>query len=234
MTNILFVEDAEDLADVVERELIAEGYLVRRAADGVSALQHYRDSRPDLVILDWMLPGMDGLEVLRRLRQNAGDAVPVLMLTARSEETDRVVGLELGADDYLTKPFGMRELKARVRALLRRSQRIQSAIQADQTSTEAEVSYGAFHLAPRIFQAECDGEPLELTRTEFKLLHLFLRNPGRVFSREYLLDSVWGEQHISGDRSVDNTISRLRKKIGEPAECIESVWGVGYRLKPLP
>jgi DNA-binding response OmpR family regulator len=234
MTKILFVEDAQDLADVVARELATEGYHVQQAADGLSALRLYRNFQPDLVILDWMLPEMDGLEVLRRMRQDPGGAVPVLMLTARSDETDRVVGLELGADDYLTKPFGMRELKARVRALLRRSQRIQTTIRSDLEETEEEVSYGALHLMPRTFRAECDGKLLELTRTEFNLLRLFLKNPGRVFSREYLLDSIWGEKHVSGDRSVDNAVSRLRKKIGPSSDSIESVWGVGYRLKQLP
>jgi DNA-binding response OmpR family regulator len=234
MTKILFVEDAKDLADAVERELVAEGYQLQRAGDGLVALQLYRECQPDVVILDWMLPGLDGLEVLRRIRQDAGNPVPVLMLTARSDETDRVVGLELGADDYLTKPFGMRELKARVRALLRRSQQIQSTIRADESDDEAEISGFGFHLVPQSFIAECNGNALELTRTEFKLLHLFLRNPGRVFSREYLLDSIWGQQHLTGDRSVDNAVSRLRKKIGAPADILESVWGVGYRLKPAP
>ncbi|MBN1437848.1 MAG: response regulator transcription factor [Anaerolineales bacterium] len=233
MADILLVEDAIELADRVARELSAEGYRVLRAADGVAALQLFGASKPDLVILDWMLPGLDGLEVLRRIRQDPDCAVPVLMLTARSEETDRVVGLELGADDYLTKPFGMRELIARVRALLRRVQRIQSLIHADRIDDETEIQYGPFHLIPAGFHADCGGETLALTRTEFKLLHLMLRNPGRVFSREYLIDSVWGEQHVPGDRSVDNTVSRLRKKIGGPADAIESVWGVGYRLRPL-
>jgi DNA-binding response OmpR family regulator len=232
MATILIVEDAMELADAVEKELAADGHRILRAADGILGLELCRSARPSLVILDWMLPGMDGLEVLRRLRQDPQDNTAVLMLTARSEETDRVVGLEVGADDYLTKPFGMRELLARVHALLRRAARIQSTIQADRTGDEAEIQYGPFHLSPSKFLAECQGVPLELTRTEYKLLHLLMRNPGRVFSREYLLDSVWGEQHVPGDRSVDNAILRLRKKMNAFSDSIESVWGVGYRLRP--
>jgi DNA-binding response OmpR family regulator len=233
METLLLVEDAQELADAVERELSAEGYFVLRCADGHSALRMCRSSHPDLVILDWMLPGLDGLEVLRQLRQEPMNAIAVLMLTARGDETDRVVGLELGADDYLTKPFGMRELKARVRALLRRAQRIRSMIQSDRLDDETEIRYGPFHLVPSTFQAKCVDVSMELTRTELKILHLFLRNPGRVFSREYLLDAVWGEQHIPGDRSVDNAILRLRKKMGAFSDALESVWGVGYRFRVM-
>jgi DNA-binding response OmpR family regulator len=229
MTKILLVEDTPDLAQVIARELEAAGYDVIRAGDGLTALQLHAAHSPDLILLDWMLPKLDGLEVLRRLRRTS--AVPVLMLTARGEETDRVVGLEMGADDYLTKPFSMRELIARVRAMLRRVEQIQQMLSADRASDETAVERGGLRLDPQAHLAVLDGETLDLSRTEFDLLHLLLRNPGRAFSRAYLLDTVWGETYVGGDRSVDNAMLRLRKKLGAPGDDIETVWGVGYRLK---
>ena len=231
MTTILLVEDAADLAAVIARDLGAAGYEVVHACDGVRALELYAARRPDLVILDWMLPKLDGLEVLRRLREG-GMPPPVLMLTARREEADRVIGLEVGADDYLTKPFSMRELVARVRALLRRIERVQEIVSADRHADDAPLAYGGLRIDPAGYVATLDGVPLELTRTEFGLLHLLLRNPGRAFSRQYLLDTVWSEHYVTGDRSVDNAILRLRKKLGPLGEAIETVWGVGYRLRP--
>lgn len=230
MATILLVEDERKLADVVAHELRQAGYEVVCAADGLAALDLYARRRPDLVILDWMLPGLDGLEVLRRIRQVS--LVPILMLTARSEELDRVVGLEVGADDYLTKPFSMRELIARVRALLRRLAHVEQVLAADQQSGEEPLRYGGLTVDPQAYLATLDGQPLGLTRTEFDLLHMLLRYPGRAFSRDYLLDAVWGENYIAGDRSVDNAILRLRRKLGALGETIETVWGVGYRLLP--
>jgi two-component system, OmpR family, response regulator len=228
MTTILLVEDEAELARIIQRELESTGYDVWHAQDGPEAVRLFADSPPDLVVLDWMLPGMDGLEVLRRLRQHS--AVPVLMLTARAEEVDRVIGLEVGADDYLTKPFGMRELLARVRALLRRHARLHELIAADRAPASAPLHLGALVLDPEAHTAELQGRSLELTRTEFDLLHLLLRNRGRAFSRAYLHDAVWGEPAVEGDRSVDNAILRLRKKLGPVGDAIETVWGVGYRL----
>jgi DNA-binding response OmpR family regulator len=233
MNTILLVEDSTDLADAIDRELAAEGYCVVRATDGLSALRMCESENPELIILDWMLPEMDGLEVLRRLRQNPACAVAVLMLTARGEETDRVVGLEVGADDYLTKPFGMRELKARVRALLRRGQRIRETLASDRHPEELPLTYGPLQLTPALFQTQLEDQMLDLTRTEFAFLHLLLRNPGRVFSRDYLLETIWGGKYETGDRSVDNTVLRLRKKLGRIGENIETVWGVGYKLRLL-
>jgi DNA-binding response OmpR family regulator len=231
MAKILLVEDAADLAQVIVRELEAVGYEVVHAADGLAALELHARQRPDLVILDWMLPKLDGLEVMRQIRQ-VSPTIPVLMLTARDEEADRVIGLEVGADDYLTKPFGMRELIARLRALLRRIERVQQILEADRTQADAAIAYGPLRLDPQAYRATLDGAPLDLTRTEFELLHLLLRNPGRAFSRVYLLDMVWGENYVTGDRSVDNAVLRLRKKLGAWGETIETVWGVGYRLAP--
>ena len=238
MPTILLVEDAPDLADVLIRELRACGWDVAYAADGPAALREAQKCSPDLVILDWMLPGLDGLEVLRRLRSRS--AVPVLMLTARSEEADRVIGLEVGADDYLTKPFSMRELLARVRAQLRRAEQVRQLLEADRSGAGQAITWQDIRLDPVSRQATQHGQALDLSRTEFDLLHLLMRNPGRAFSRTYLLESVWGENYIEGDRSVDNAVLRLRKKLGEPGDgfgnaagsALETVWGVGYRLKP--
>jgi DNA-binding response OmpR family regulator len=228
METILLVEDEQELARIVARELEAAGYRVVWAPDGLKALELHAREEPGLVILDWMLPGLDGLEVLRRIRQTS--AVPVLMLTARSEEMDRVVGLEVGADDYLTKPFSVRELVARVRALLRRISHVQQILEEDRRRDTAPIRYDGLCLEPDAYLATLHGHPIELTRTEFELLHFLLRNPGRVFSRAYLLDAVWGEHYIAGDRSVDNAILRLRRKLGALGEAIETVWGVGYRF----
>jgi DNA-binding response OmpR family regulator len=234
MWTILLVEDERDLAKIITRELEACGYRALHAVDGTQALTLHATQQPDVVILDWMLPGMDGLEVLRRIRQTpgSGSAVPVLMLTARSEEIDRIVGLEVGADDYLTKPFSMRELLARVRALLRRIARVQQILEEDRGPDTTSIHFRGLCLEAVAHQATLDGVPLDLTPTEFALLHFFLRYPGRALSRAYLLDAVWGEHYVTGDRSVDNAILRLRRKLGDLGSAIETVWGVGYRLVP--
>jgi DNA-binding response OmpR family regulator len=229
LATLLLVEDESNLARAIIRELEKASYEVLHAGDGLTALELHASQHPDAIILDWMLPQMDGLEVLRRIRQTA--ATPVLMLTARDDVVDRVVGLEVGADDYLTKPFSMRELVARVRALLRRSELIQQMLQADRDAPLTPIGRGPLLLDPAAHLVSLDGEPVELSRTEFNLLHLLLRNPGRTFSRAYLLDTVWGETHFVGDRSVDNAILRLRKKLGPLGEAIETVWGVGYRWR---
>lgn len=230
MTTILLVEDESDLAQVIMRELEASGYRTLRAADGVVALEIHARERVDLLILDWMLPRMNGLDVLRHVRQSS--ATPVLMLTARGEEADRVIGLEVGADDYLTKPFSMRELIARVRALLRRSELIQQTLNADRGSAQARLVHGALQLDPQTHLATLEGVELDLSPTEFSLLQLLMRSPGRAFSRAYLIETLWSETYVGGDRSVDNTVLRLRKKLGSLGEAIETVWGVGYRLRP--
>lgn len=229
MATILLIEDSEELAQVIRRELEIAGYGVLHARDGLAGVELHTSRKPDLVILDWMLPKLDGLDVLRRMRESSD--VPVLMLTARGEEADRVIGLELGADDYLTKPFSIRELVARVRALLRRIEHVRQIIEEDRSRDAAPLAYGSVRLDPAGYVATMSGEPLDLTRTEFELLHLLLRNPGRAFSRSYLLDAVWGEHYVTGDRSVDNAILRLRRKLGPAGKTIETVWGVGYRLR---
>jgi DNA-binding response OmpR family regulator len=228
-SQILLVEDATDLAKVVSRELKAAGYNVTHVADGESALVLEKEHHFQLVILDWMLPGIDGLDVLRELRIHS--SVSVLMLTARDAEIDRVLGLEVGADDYLTKPFSMRELVARVRAMLRRRNLIEQTIVADHSVSGRVIKAGLLHIEPDSQTVRVNESVIDLTRTEFALLYLLASNAGRVFSRAYLVDTIWGADYVDGDRSVDNTIMRLRKKLKGSSDCIEAVWGVGYRWK---
>jgi DNA-binding response OmpR family regulator len=226
-SQILLVEDTLDLAAVISAELRAAGFEVQHTEQGEAALQLLASQSYDLLILDWMLPDIAGIEVLRQLRGVSG--VPVLMLTARDTELDRVLGLELGADDYLTKPFSMRELVARVRALLRRRSLIEQTLQADQSRNQGVLELGELRIDPQAHQATIGGRELDLSRTEFALLYLLASNPGRVFSRAYLLDTLWSEQYVSGDRSVDNAVLRLRRKIEPFGKHLETVWGVGYR-----
>ena len=233
MALVLLVEDERELARLIRRELEAAGHRVVFAEDGEEALRLHDEERPDAVVLDWMLPKLDGLEVLRRLREEA--PTPVLMLTARGEEIDRVMGLEVGADDYLTKPFGTRELLARVRALLRRKELLQKTLEADRGRPDGEgrLGHGPLDLFPQDHRATLDGGELELTPTEFELLRLLMRNPGRTFSRSYLLQTVWDASYVGGDRSVDNAVMRLRRKLGPAGGDLETVWGVGYRLRRI-
>jgi two-component system phosphate regulon response regulator PhoB len=231
--HILLVEDAADLAAVIAREFEAANYQLTHVTHGETALQLASETEFSLIILDWMLPGINGLDVLRKLREVS--AVPVLMLTARDAEFDRVLGLEVGADDYLTKPFSMRELLARAHAMLRRRELIEHTLLADRQrqADHTLIIVDELHLDPERYAVTVSDEPIDLTRTEFALLHLLVSNAGRVFSRGYLLDTLWGENYIDGDRSVDNTILRLRKKIKTMGGFIETVWGVGYRWKRL-
>jgi len=228
MPTILIVEDERNLCDLIRDNLQEQGYQVLQAFDGPSALTMARDGVPDLVILDIMLPGIDGLEVCRRLRQVS--IVPILMLTARAEEIDRVLGLELGADDYLTKPFSMRELKARVRALLRRVEMMQTT----SLSTNQVITFAGLYLDPTSYETRLDDQTIDLTPKEFGLLYLLVRHPGRVFSRAYLLDEIWGYEAAAYDRTVDTHIYRLRQKLGaegEIAQRIVAVRGIGYKFE---
>ncbi len=231
MPTVLLVEDASELARTIAKELELSGYEVLLADDGVKALDLHTKHHPDLVILDWMLPRLDGLEVLRKVRQSA--ATPVLMLTARDDEADRVLGLEVGADDYLTKPFSLRELMARVRAMLRRVELFQQTLAADRQQDAEQVDYGPLRLDVTAYLAALDNTALELSHAEFDLLYLLMRNPGRAFGRTYLYETIWGEPSLGSDRTVDNTILRLRKKLGSLGDAIETVRGVGYRLRRM-
>lgn len=228
---LLLVEDEHDLAMVIIRELQNAGFRLIHVPDGESVLNLITKEDISLIILDWMLPKLDGLTILRRLREQS--IVPVLMLTARDAEIDRVLGLELGADDYLTKPFSMRELIARIRAMLRRRELIHQTLLADHRVTPKNhpLVLNGVCLFPDEHIVTVEGASIELTRTEFALLQLLLRNPGRVFSRTYLLDTLWGEDYVEGDRSVDNAVLRVRKKLGSTGELLETIYGVGYRWR---
>jgi DNA-binding response OmpR family regulator len=229
MASILIVEDEPALNDLLRTELEAEGHVVRQARDGPTALRMVGEDAPQLVILDWMLPGLDGLSVCRQLRQR--HLMPIIMLTARSEEVDRVLGLEVGADDYLVKPFGMRELLARTRAALRRVELEARRSQSGLPSNEA-IVHGPLQVDPAAHRASIAGTELALTPKEFELLLLFAANPGRAFNREFLIERIWGDAYEGFDRAVDNHIRRLRGKLGNFGEKITTVWGLGYRFIP--
>jgi DNA-binding response OmpR family regulator len=240
VATILVVEDEQDINNLIRTQLESEGHKVHQAFDGLTGLALVGQVHPDLLILDWMLPRLDGLAVCRQVRQDY--LVPIIMLTARAEEIDRVLGLEVGADDYVVKPFGIRELMARVRALLRR-------VALDATATDgtpAAASDGGgesamppapppivrgdlrIDLADRV--ATLDGAPLDLTLKEYDLLVLLASHPGRAFSRDFLLERLWGDDYEGFDRTVDTHIMRLRKKLGPLGEKVVTVWGVGYRF----
>jgi DNA-binding response OmpR family regulator len=227
MASILVVEDESAMNDLIRAELEAEGHVVRQALDGPTALRLVHEEAPQLVILDWMLPGLDGLSVCRQLRTDY--LMPIIMLTARSEEVDRVLGLEVGADDYLVKPFGVRELLARTRAALRRVELEAKRGQVAPTGEKA-IVHGPLRVEPDSHRATLDGVELALTPKEFDLLFLFAANPGRAFNREFLIERIWGGDFEGFDRAVDNHIRRLRQKLGDFGEKIATVWGVGYRF----
>jgi DNA-binding response OmpR family regulator len=224
VARILVAEDEADLNALIARELEQDGYEVVCAFDGVAALAAVERGELDLAILDWMMPKLDGLAVCRRIREH--HILPVLMLTARSEESDVILGLEVGADDYITKPFRMRELLARVRAVLRRADHARVESPAD-----GALVFGPLRVDPEQRAAFADGREIDLTPREFELIELFVRNPARAFSREYLLDRLWDGDYAVTDRTVDTHVQRLRKKLGDHADLIKTVWGLGYKLQ---
>ena len=231
MTRVLVVEDEPAIADLLRTYLERDGFEVEVAADGLVALQAVDRGRPDAVVLDVGLPGLDGTEVCRRMRA-AGDWTPVLFVTARDDEVDRVVGLELGADDYVTKPFSPREVVARVRAVLRRGQRPGGGTDGGEAAGGSRVlRLGGVSLDLDTRLAEADGVPVELTTTEFDLLAHLARRPGRVCSREELLAEVWGYPDGIQTRTVDVHVAQLRGKLGE-ALRVRTVRGVGYAAQP--
>ena len=226
--RVLVVEDDEAIRDAVKFNLVAAGFEVMEAADGNTALRSARTGRPDLVILDLMLPGMNGLEVCRSLRRDS--VVPIIMLTAKDAETDRVVGLELGADDYVTKPFSMRELLARVGAVLRRA-----AGPAVAPEVPDRQAVGPFLIDRAARRALLDGGELQLSRREFDLLSFLLANPDRVHSRDFLLQQVWGYDFQGDRKTVDVHVRWLREKLeGRAPFRIATVRGAGYRLDLVP
>lgn len=226
MARILVVEDEVGLCNLLRAQLEREGHQVAQAFDGVVALRVAAETDPQLVVLDWMLPGKDGIEVCRELRKTR--LAPIIMLTARDAESDRVLGLEAGADDYVVKPFSILELMARVRAMLRRVALDTAGAQPD---SDGVISAGPLVLEPSAHRARLDGAPLELTRREMELLQLLVGNPGRTFTRDFLLDRVWGADYDGMDRAVDTQMARLRRKLGTFGDRFEAVWGVGYRYR---
>ena len=221
---ILVVEDDDDIRELVAFSLEDEGYKVEQAADGLKGLELAESLQPDLIVLDLMLPGRDGLSVCRELNKKAADAMPspILMLTARGEEMDRIIGFEYGADDYVVKPFNIRELMLRVRAILRR--------RSMDTGKRIITRHG-ISLDQQGRRVSIDGETLELTALEYRIFEDFFLNAGRIRTREELLSSVWGYQFEGYERTVDVHIARLRRKLGNASQCIETVRGMGYRCK---
>lgn len=221
---ILVVEDEIDILELVDFNLRTAGFDVLRASDGLEGLRMAREYNPDLVVLDLMLPELEGQEVCRRLKQNEKTRlIPVLMLTALASETDRIVGFELGADDYLTKPFSPRELVLRVKAILRRSKGDDAPV--------AHLKIKDLAIDLDRYEVTIQGEPVQLTATEFKLLQHLASHAGRVQTRQQLLEQVWGYEYDGYARTVDTHVRRLRKKLGDISDNIETVRGIGYRYR---
>ena len=222
--TILLVEDEPAIQELIAANLTRAGHHVLRAGDAETGQRIVRDALPDLILLDWMLPGMSGVEFAKRLRsEERTRSIPLIMLTARGEETDKVLGLESGADDYITKPFSPRELVARIKAVLRR--------RAPETTEDA-VEIGGLRLDPATHRLTADGKPVNLGPTEFRLLHFLMTHPERVHSRAQLLDQVWGDHVFVEERTVDVHIRRLRSAL-EPSNhdgLVQTVRGSGYRL----
>jgi len=217
----LIVEDETDVTDLLSLNLRKAGFRVSTAGDGASGLQKARDDRPDFIILDLMLPKMSGLEVCRILKSDTATAqMPILMLTAKAEEIDRIVGLEFGADDYVTKPFSPREVVLRIRAILRRGEK-----------ADERLSAGPIAIDPARHEVRVNGRQVHLTSIEFKLLQRLMQRRGRVQDRDRLLNEVWGYETVIDTRTVDTHVRRLREKLGKAGDAVETVRGFGYRLR---
>ena len=234
LAHVIVVEDETELAYLIARSLREDGHTTEVLLDGQQALERLTGAarvEPDLIVLDLMLPNIDGLEITQRIRQER--FVPILMLTAKSSEIDKVLGLELGADDYLTKPISMRELQARVSAILRRVRMLeQRSKTADDTATPIEDA--GLRVDPMSREVQFEGQEIVLTAREFDLLYLLVTNPDRVFSRDYLLNRLWGDDYGGFERTIDTHIQRLRRKLGgsgSVADRITTLWGVGYKYE---
>lgn len=224
--KILIVEDERDIVELLRYNLQEADYEVDVVRNGADALQRAVDNPPDLILLDLMLPEVDGLIVCRLLKNDPRTKnIPIVMLTAKTDEQDRVTGLELGADDYITKPFSTKEVVLRINAVLRRLRASSESDEENQIQTHGVTIDLDKH------QVLSEDEAIDLTATEFKLITLFARSPGRVFTRDILMDVIWGQEYYGIDRTVDTHVSRLRRKLGDLGKQIETVYGVGYRLK---
>ena len=223
-TTILIIDDEQDVIDLLTLHLRKAGFALRTANDGATGLRLAREESPALIVLDLMLPKMPGLEICKVLKTDAATrSIPVLMLTAKAEEIDRIVGLEFGADDYVTKPFSPRELVLRVNAILRRGK--------GDGAEDKKLSIGPITLDPARHQVDVGGRAVRLTSVEFKLLSMLMRRQGRVQERDRLLNEVWGYESVIDTRTVDTHVRRLRQKLGKAANAIETVRGFGYRLR---
>jgi two-component system, OmpR family, phosphate regulon response regulator PhoB len=219
--KILIIEDESDVADLLTLNLRKAGFRTSTAADGVSGLQKAREDRPDFIVLDLMLPKLSGLEVCKILKSDTATShTPILMLTARAEEIDRIVGLEFGADDYVTKPFSPREIVLRIRAIFRRGEKADESLKA-----------GPISIDPARHQVRVNGKQVHLTSLEFKLLRTLMQRRGRVQDRDRLLNEVWGYESVIDTRTVDTHVRRLREKLGKAGDAIQTVRGFGYRLR---
>jgi len=221
---IAVVDDEEDICGLVSVNLKKNGFPVKEFGDGKSLFRFLKKQKPALIILDVMLPDMDGFEICKQIKKDdRNSSIPVIMLTAKTDESDKIVGLELGADDYVTKPFSIKELIARVKAVLRRNE--------DKTSDKTVEASGGLKIFPENYTVEIDGKKIELTTTEFKILHLLASNPGKVYSRDKLLDVLWGDEKIVVDRTIDVHVRHLREKLGKAGAYIKNIRGVGYKLE---
>ncbi|GMA70028.1 DNA-binding response regulator [Leuconostoc litchii] len=232
MSKVLVVDDEKPISDIIKFNLTKEGYDVVTAADGQEALDMYNDESPDLVLLDQMLPEVDGIEVLRQIRSKSD--IPVIMVTAKDSEIDKVLGLEMGADDYVTKPFSNRELVARVKANLRSRKSVSQTSEETFNSTE-DIYIGDLVIHPQAYMVSKDGADIELTHREFELLYYLAQHIGQVMTREHLLQQVWGYDYFGDVRTVDVTVRRLREKIEDnPSHpnWLATRRGVGYYLRP--
>ncbi|HCU24909.1 MAG TPA: DNA-binding response regulator [Deltaproteobacteria bacterium] len=227
--KILVIEDDPDIQQLLSHHFQQAGYRVEASGNGAEGLKKAREKKPDMIVLDLMLPGIDGLEVCRALKnETETKGIPVLMLSAKSEEIDKVVGFELGADDYLSKPFSPRELLLRVKAVLRRTRK------AEPGAVDQPIRFGELEIDPARHKVSVVGKPIELTAIEFKLLNYLLETKGRVQTRDTLLDKVWGYDAFVTTRTVDTHVKRLREKLGPLESYIETVRGIGYRFKEKP
>jgi two-component system, OmpR family, alkaline phosphatase synthesis response regulator PhoP len=227
-TSLLIIEDDDNISTAIEEYFSRAGYTVSTAEDGVAGIEIASKTRPDAILLDLMLPKMDGLAVCRELRQK-NPQMPILMLTAKDDVVDKVLGLEMGADDYITKPFSLRELEARIKSVLRRSR----SIAAGDGQDEASIAWGNLRIDPVRREVTIAERHVELTPKEFDLLRLFASNPGRVFPRKYLLEKIWDYSYEGYDRTIDSHINRLRAKIEDNPEnpqLVLTVWGIGYKF----
>jgi len=228
-TTLLVVEDDDKISEMISEHFSRAGFSVKTAEDGLAGVQAALTDHPDAVVLDLMLPKMDGLAVCREIREKA-PYIPILMLTAKDDVVDKVLGLEMGADDYITKPFALRELEARVKSVLRRTRHIANTNSA---GDEAPITRGRLRIDPSKREVTVGERQVELTPKEFDLLRLFATNPGRVFPRKYLLEKIWDYSYEGYDRTIDSHINRLRAKIEENPEnpqMVLTVWGIGYKF----